>query len=479
MVFSSIIFLCAFLPIVCIGYFLLPKRLRNMWLLLLSLLFYAYGEPVYICIMVFSTVFDYTNGRIIDYCKKHGKKWDKYILVLSVVGNLGMLGYFKYTDFLLSTLNQLLGSQFSLLSLALPIGISFYTFQTMSYTIDVYLGKVQCQKNFVDFSMYVCLFPQLIAGPIVKYSCVEKQLQNRSVTIANVANGFSRFTIGLGKKVLLANQAGALYEQMKSLTDGDWSMSVAWLAAISYMFQIYFDFSGYSDMAIGLGKMFGFTFPENFYYPYEAKSITEFWRRWHMTLSGWFREYVYIPLGGNKKGWKRQIINLFIVWFLTGLWHGAGWNFVVWGMYYFLFLVLEKGIWQIFKKKQNQDKRCGKKKNSLAALWKHTYTLLVVLFGWVLFSCEKTEQLLSMLKAMVGNGVKISSPIGVYSWTNTILFFILLAIGATSLPKKIADHVVPTVWKEPLYYLYSCFLLVVSIAFLVRGSYNPFLYFRF
>lgn len=198
-----------------------------------------------------------------------------------------------------------------------------------------------------------------------------------------------------------------------------------------------------------------------------------------MTLSGWFREYVYIPLGGNKKGWKRQIINLFIVWFLTGLWHGAGWNFVVWGMYYFLFLVLEKGIWQIFKKKQNQDKRCGKKENSLAALWKHTYTLLVVLFGWVLFSCEKTEQLLSMLKAMVGNGVKISSPIGVYSWTNTILFFILLAIGATSLPKKIADHVVPTVWKEPLYYLYSCFLLVVSIAFLVRGSYNPFLYFRF
>lgn len=479
MVFSSIVFLCMFLPIVCIGYFLLPKQLRNIWLLVFSLAFYAYGEPVYICIMAFSTVFDYANGRMIDYCKRKGKRWAKAVLVLSIVGNLGMLGYFKYTDFLLGSINQITGSDFSLLSLALPIGISFYTFQTMSYTIDVYLGKVQCQKNFVDFAMYVCFFPQLIAGPIVKYSCVEQQLKNRKVTMEMVAQGFSRFSIGLGKKVLLANQAGALYEQIKGFQNGDWSMAVAWLGAISYMFQIYFDFSGYSDMAIGLGKIFGFTFPENFKYPYEAKSITEFWRRWHMTLSGWFREYVYIPLGGNKKGWKRQIVNLFIVWFLTGLWHGAGWNFIIWGLYYFFFLILEKGIWNLMGKRQGEKKSYGKIAIILGNLWKHGYTLVVVWFGWVLFCCEKTDDLLVMVKAIFGIGVPIWSPAGQYSWLNALPFLLVLCIASTSLPQKIAKHVVPNAGKEPILYVYSCLLLVACMAFLIRGSYNPFLYFRF
>ena len=479
MVFSSIVFLCMFLPIVCIGYFLLPKQLRNIWLLVFSLLFYAYGEPIYICIMAFSTIFDYANGRAIAYCKRKGKKWAKAVLVLSIVGNLGMLGYFKYTDFLLGSINQMTGSNFALLSLALPIGISFYTFQTMSYTIDVYLGKVQCQKNFIDFAMYVCFFPQLIAGPIVKYSCVEHQLKNRNVTWEMAAQGLSRFSIGLGKKVLLANQAGALYEQIKGFQDGDWSMAVAWLGAISYMFQIYFDFSGYSDMAIGLGKIFGFTFPENFNYPYEAKSITEFWRRWHMTLSGWFREYVYIPLGGNKKGWKRQIVNLFIVWFLTGLWHGAGWNFVIWGLYYFFFLILEKGIWNLLGKRKGEKKSHGKIVGILGSLWQHGYTLVIVLFGWVLFCCEKTDELLVMVKAIFGIGVPVWSPVGKFSWLNALPFLLVLCIASTSLPQKIAKRVVPNAAKETLLYVYSCLLFVACMAFLIRGSYNPFLYFRF
>ena len=469
MVFSSIVFLCMFLPIVCISYFLLPKQLRNIWLLVFSLLFYAYGEPIYICIMAFSTIFDYANGRAIDYCKRKGKKWAKAVLVLSIVGNLGMLGYFKYTDFLLGSINQMTGSDFSLLSLALPIGISFYTFQTMSYTIDVYLGKVQCQKNFVDFAMYVCFFPQLIAGPIVKYSCVEHQLKNRNVTLEMAAQGLSRFSIGLGKKVLLANQAGALYEQIKGFQDGDWSMAVAWLGAISYMFQIYFDFSGYSDMAIGLGSMFGFSFPENFKHPYESKSITEFWRRWHISLGTWFKEYVYIPLGGNRKGFGRQILNISIVWLLTGLWHGAYGNFVVWGIYYGILLMIEKLLWKpVF--------------SGLPSFFMHLYTMFFVILGWGIFSWQDMADGTNYFKTLFGISGNFVNREAMYLLSSYLILLVIAIIGSVSLLRTCINRFFlpeKTMRREVCGMLFVVVVFILSVALLVNSSYNPFLYFRF
>ena len=300
------------------------------------------------------------------------------MLVLSVVGNLGILCFFKYTDFALETINRLAGTQFGLLQLALPIGISFYTFQTMSYTIDVYRGETPAQHNIISFGMYVCLFPQLIAGPIVRYKEVQKEVDGRKTTISGAVHGLQRFLTGLAKKVLLANQIGALWDYIKGLGNADMSTALAWLGAIAFTFQIYFDFSGYSDMAIGLGEMFGFHFPENFDHPYESKSITEFWRRWHITLSTWFREYLYIPLGGNRKGAARQIINLFIVWFLTGLWHGAGWNFILWGLYYFVLLVLEKLVLRRVLAR-------------LPAIIQHLYTLFFVVVGWVIFEIGRAS----------------------------------------------------------------------------------------
>lgn len=324
MVFSSIVFLCIFFPAVITFYYLCPVRARNLFLLLSSLLFYAWGEPKYIWIMLFSTVFDYCNGRLLEYCQSKGQNriYGKIVLAVSVIGNLGILCFFKYTDFFLTALNSITGSSFPLLGLALPIGISFYTFQTMSYTIDVYRGIVPAQHNLISFGMYVSMFPQLIAGPIVRYSDIQKEVDVRHASGVLCAHGMQRFLIGLGKKVLLANQIGQLWNEIYRLQVQDMSAALAWLGAACYTFQIYFDFSGYSDMAIGLGEMFGFHYPENFHYPYESKSITEFWRRWHMTLSGWFREYVYIPLGGSRKGRARQAANLFLVWLLTGFWHG-------------------------------------------------------------------------------------------------------------------------------------------------------------
>lgn len=343
MVFSSLTFLCIFLPIVVILYGIFPVKWRNFLLLAASLVFYAWGEPRYILIMLFSTVFDYINGRLIEYYDMQQKqKAKKRVVMVSIVGNLGILAFFKYTDMLIVSWNQITASNLSLLKIALPIGISFYTFQTMSYTIDVYRGLVKAQRNLISFGMYVCMFPQLIAGPIVRYQTIADQIDKRKENNAVWVAGMQRFILGLAKKVILANQIGRLWEEISTTQMTQLSTAGAWLGAIAYTFQIYFDFSGYSDMAIGLGKMFGFTFPENFKHPYESKSITEFWRRWHITLSTWFREYVYIPLGGNRKGLKRQIVNLLIVWFLTGLWHGASWNFVLWGLYYFVLLVIEK-----------------------------------------------------------------------------------------------------------------------------------------
>ena len=468
MVFSSMIFLCVFLPVVLLVYFLLPKQSRNLWLLLASLFFYAWGEPRYILIMLFSTVFDYCNGRVIAYATDKGKHdtWGRAVLALSVAGNLGILCFFKYTDFVLENVNRLMGTQLGLLHLALPIGISFYTFQTMSYTIDVYRGETPVQKNIISFGMYVCLFPQLIAGPIVRYRDVQREIDAREVTLGGVAGGLQRFVIGLAKKVLLANQIGALWDYIKALDGADMSMALAWLGALAFTFQIYFDFSGYSDMAIGLGQVFGFHFPENFNYPYESKSITEFWRRWHMTLGTWFREYVYIPLGGNRKGAARQIVNLFIVWFLTGLWHGAGWNFIFWGLYYFLLLVLEKYVLRRVLER-------------LPAVFRHLYTMFFVIVGWVIFACDEPVLLVRYLKTLFGIGAPVGNALALYEWDMQAPFLCILLLAVTAIPARIGRQLTQEEQRSPMLMVYTAVLLVLSLAFLVSGSYNPFLYFRF
>lgn len=475
MVFSSIVFLCIFFPAVVILYYTCPKRLRNFFLLLASLLFYAWGEPRYIVIMLFSTIFDYCNGRFLEYFISKGRKhtMGRLVLIISVIGNLGILCFFKYTDFAVTIINSVAGTDYSLLGLALPIGISFYTFQTMSYTIDVYRGNVTAQHNLISFGMYVCMFPQLIAGPIVRYSDIQNEINTRKTSISLCASGMQRFLLGLGKKVLLANQIGALWDEISSLQTGDLSMALAWLGALSYTFQIYFDFSGYSDMAIGLGEMFGFHFPENFNYPYESKSITEFWRRWHMTLSGWFREYVYIPLGGNQKGPARQIFNLLIVWFLTGLWHGAGWNFILWGLYFFVLLTLEKlFLLNVL--------------NRLPSFLQRLYALFLIVLGWVIFACEDLSKLKSYIKMLAGIGVPAVNRLALYEWTSHAVFLVILAAASTSMMKKAAEKVsqkfpMPA-GQAVLFWLKStwCMLILVcSMAMLVSGSYNPFLYFRF
>lgn len=468
MVFSSLFFLCVFLVVVFVVSICLPKRLRNLWLLLASLFFYAWGEPRYILIMLFSTVFDYLNGLAIGAATKRGRHdtLGKAVLVLSVAGNLGILCYFKYTDFAISTINCLAGTQLGLLQLALPIGISFYTFQTMSYTIDVYRGEAQIQRNIISFGMYVCLFPQLIAGPIVRYQDIQNEVDARVTTPEGIARGLMRFLTGLAKKVLLANQIGELWETVAAAGAADMSMALAWLGALAFTFQIYFDFSGYSDMAIGLGEMFGFHFPENFDHPYEAASITDFWRRWHMTMGTWFREYVYIPLGGNRKGTARQILNLLIVWFLTGLWHGAGWNFVCWGLYYFVLLVMEKYVLRRFLER-------------IPALFRHILTLFFVVVGWVIFACEDLVQLGGYLKALFGIGVPFGNALAAYEWDIQLPFLLLLAAAATSIPARLAKRLSGDELQMPLQMAYTVILLVLSLAFLVSGSYNPFLYFRF
>lgn len=476
MVFSSIAFMCFFLPAVLVLYCLCPVKLRNGLLFVVSLFFYAWGEPVYILIMLFSTVFDYCNGRALEYVSS--PRLRKGILILSIIGNLGILCFFKYTNFVLGTVGALSGQAMPVLRLALPIGISFYTFQTMSYTIDVYRKKIKAQNNIIVFGMYVSMFPQLIAGPIVRYSAVEGQLDNRQLVSGDMALGMQRFLFGLAKKVLLANQIGTLWTEIsgqKTLT-----VAGAWLGAISFTFQIYFDFSGYSDMAIGLGQIFGFRFPENFAHPYESKSITEFWRRWHMTLSEWFKEYLYIPLGGNRRSFKRQLFNLFVVWSLTGLWHGASWNYLLWGIFFFVLLMIEKAfLLHVLKGLQN---------------WVcHVYTMFFVVVGWTVFANESMGKMGRYLLAMFGGNGALYDDTAIYQWYTHLPMLLIMAVGATTLPKRLihkAWHRLSdregSVWnryKEPIRFavvgLFTFLLLGISLAFLVSGSYNPFLYFRF
>ena len=458
MVFSSFVFLLVFLPIVLILYYLCPAKLRNVILLFASLIFYAWGEPVYVLIMLFSTVFDYTNGRLIEKFKSQDRNGAaKGVLIVDMCGNLAILGFFKYTDFILGTINSLSGAGISLLKIALPIGISFYTFQTMSYTIDVYRGVVPAQKNILNFATYVVLFPQLIAGPIVQYKTIGKELESRKVTVDDFAQGAFRFTVGFAKKVILAN---SIYGVWTSISQSqNISMATAWLGAIAFTFNIYFDFCGYSDMAIGLGRMFGFHFLENFNYPYMANSVTDFWRRWHISLSSWFKEYVYIPLGGNRKGMGMQIRNILIVWALTGLWHGASWNFVLWGLYYGLLLMLEK----LFLLKGL---------NKCPALIRHIYTMFIVVIGWTIFAQTDFGQLATYLKRMFGIGTALIDTDFLYYFSCNAVLLAVLAFCSIDHRKWLKKF-------ELLRIPAMIILLLVSFAFLVGGSYNPFLYFRF
>ncbi len=457
MVFASPLFLCLFFPVVLAGNFLLralpervlrgrgspadaarrKNRLCNAWLLLCSLVFYGWEEPKFLLLMAATAALDYGAGLLIGCARRREKRaLARSALIVTLTANIGCLAFFKYAGFLAQSLLNLLTSlghapantsPFDfLISLALPIGISFYTFQTLSYVIDVYRGKVAPQRNFLDFFTYVALFPQLIAGPIVRYTDVERDLTARRITVPEAAEGVCRFCVGLSKKAILANSAGALCEALKSYADiGSFTCLMAWTASLSYFFQIYFDFSGYSDMAIGMGQMLGFRFPENFRYPYEARSITDFWRRWHITLSSWFREYLYIPLGGNRRGLARQILNLLIVWSLTGLWHGAGWNFLLWGLYFFAFLLIEK----LFLL------RALERPGRLRALAAHAYALTVVFFGWVIFAGAPGEMsFAAMLRALFGVGVPASSPMSFYYLRTALPLLLVCALASTHLP---------------------------------------------
>ena len=467
MVFSSLTFLLFFLPTVLLVYYAVPRRAKNAVLFLFSLIFYAWGEPVYVVLMLFSTVLDYSCGRLVEKYRGTGKQ--KLGLILSICGNLGLLFFFKYTDFLIGTVNGLLGTSIPQLGLPLPIGISFYTFQTMSYTIDVYRGEAKLQRNILSFGAYVALFPQLIAGPIVRYHDVAEQLDGRVHSFDKFGDGAKRFVTGLGKKVLLANNIGLLWSAISKTEAASLTTLAAWLGLIAFGFQIYFDFSGYSDMAIGLGKMLGFDFPENFNYPYIAKSVTEFWRRWHISLGTWFRDYVYIPLGGNRKGLALQLRNVALVWLLTGFWHGASWNYVLWGLYFGLLLICEK----LF---------LGKRLEKAPAFVGHVYTLFAVLTSWVLFAFEDLGAGLAYCRVLFGGGAGFSNSAALYQLLSYLPLLAVCAVSAVPLMKTLYGKLTERCGEGLLLTADAVRVLglaLLSMAYLISGSYNPFLYFRF
>ncbi|MBQ0041485.1 MAG: MBOAT family protein [Clostridiales bacterium] len=466
MLFSSIFFIFVFLPITAGVYYLMPEnrmKMRNIWLLILSLIFYSWGEPVYVFLMIFSAAFNYFMAILIDREKDYSRK-PKAALTFTVVINLLILGFFKYWGFLVGTINSITGLGIREVELALPIGISFYTFQALSYIFDVYHGKVKVQTDPIKVALYLAFFPQLIAGPIVNYADIQKQFDKRTVNAKKFGEGAERFILGLGKKVILANNFGAMFTEICALGDDRFSCLTAWVGIIGYTLQIYFDFSGYSDMAIGLARMFGFELKENFNYPYISKSITDFWRRWHISLGSWFRDYLYIPLGGNRCSRNRHIANIFIVWALTGLWHGASWNFVAWGVYYGLILILEKYV-------------IGDKIAKMPAAIQHVYTLLIVIIGWTFFSITDTSEMFRYLGMMVGVGGDIANTTTLYFIKSNALLLIASIAACTPLPieefRKFEKEK-PTIGLIAL----MC-IFIVSVAYLVFGSYNPFLYFRF
>lgn len=462
MVFSSLFFMFVFLPVVLAAYYLVPKRFKNGCLFVFSLVFYAWGEPVYILLMLFSILFSFVFGRLVGSAKT--RRAQKAALVISICVDLGLLSFFKYAGFLAGTVNGLTGLSIPLPNVTLPIGISFYTFESISYVVDIYRGDAPAQKNMVDFGTYLSLFPHLIAGPIIRYRDLASQLQNRCESLENFTEGCRRFSLGLFKKVLLADQLSQLVDKVQFF--GSPSMLSAWLGALAFTFQIYFDFSGYSDMAIGLGRMFGFTLPENFNLPYLSQSAAEFWRRWHMTLGGWFREYLYIPLGGNRCSVLKNVRNLAIVWVLTGLWHGASWNFAFWGGYWGLLIICEKLFLQ-------------KWLDRIPAFFRWLYAFLAATVGWVFFSHTDIPQAFRMVAAMFGHA-PAADQLGVYSLITYGLILLIAAFGCSPLPARIArrlregGRVGRAVWCAG----FVC-MFVASIAFVVTGSYSPFLYFRF
>ena len=462
MLFSGIPFLYYFLPAVLILYFAVPRKLKNSVLLVFSLLFYAWGEPKYIILMLISIASGYILGLLIE--KFHDKFLSKLFLALSVIISIGFLAYFKYADFFISNFNSITGISLPLLKIALPIGISFYTFQILSYTIDVYRKDVPAQKNPITLATYIALFPQLIAGPIVRYSDVCDQLDNRTHSLSMTASGVSRFICGLSKKVLIANALGELCDIFRASNEK--TVLFYWIYAISFCLHIYFDFSGYSDMAIGLGSIFGFNFIENFNYPYISKSIREFWRRWHISLGSWFRDYVYIPMGGNRVSKLRWFFNIFTVWLLTGFWHGAAWNFIVWGLYFAVFLIFEKLFLSKLLKK--------------AKWFTHVYVLFFVMISFVIFNATNLTEAMQYIGGLFGaNTPAFISEETIYYFKSYAVILILAIIGATPLPKKIFDKVKDTKVISAIHPIVLTVLLIMITAYLVDGSFNPFLYFRF
>ena len=474
MLFSSLEFLFLFMLVTMPLYFLCPLRWRNIVLLAVSLIFYGWGEPVYMFLMMFTIAVDYFFGMLVEKYSDNPKK-KKLMLVLAIVINLGILGFFKYADFIINNIRLTPGLGFiKPMGLGLPIGISFYTFQALSYVIDIYRADAKAQKNIVNFGAYVTLFPQLIAGPIVRYKDVDDQLTSRTHSVTLAASGVRTFIAGLCKKVLLANVAGELWRSYSLLPQGELSVLGAWFGIICYSFQLYFDFSGYSDMAIGLGKIFGFRFLENFDYPYIAKSITEFWRRWHISLSSWFREYVYIPLGGNRCGVARTYINLFTVWLLTGIWHGANWNFVLWGVYYAVLLIIEKAF-------------LGKLIAKLPAFFGHIYALFFIVIGWLIFVFDASEAHLTLsegmryLGTMFGaGGAPLITSADVWDFVRSgvlmfVMIFAALPVGRKAFWSAYEKHK----WVHYAASAGCVIMLLVCIAYLVDSTFNPFLYFRF
>ncbi len=467
MLFSSISFLYLFLPIACLLYFISPKKYRNYTLVLLSVFFYFFGEPIYVLLLLFSSISDYCHSLYIE--RYRGTKKAKYALVSSIVINLGMLFFFKYLNFFIATINTLGGLSIPLQHIPLPIGISFFTFQTMSYSIDVYRGTIKAERNFVTLASFVTLFPQLIAGPIVRYSDIEEELQSRNTNLDTYYSGIRRFILGLAQKVIIANSLGEFVEIFKH--SNDQSTLFFWAYAAAFSLQIYFDFAAYSNMAIALGKLLGFSFPENFNYPFISRSITEFWQRWHMTLSLWFRDYLYIPLGGNKKGVARQIVNIVIVWSITGLWHGAQYNFILWGMYFAILLVVEKFILRNALLK-------------LPRVFQHLYLLFVLAFSFVIFDSNSLSEISYYVSGLLGlDGLPFLSYEAAYYISSYAVVFLLACLFATPLPKqwykrletKRYSKEILTVLETPL----MAVLLILSTAYIVDGSFNPFLYFRF
>jgi alginate O-acetyltransferase complex protein AlgI len=456
MVFSSLIFIFRFLPVFIAVYYITPYKYKNLCILIFSLFFYSFGEPKYFPIMISSIIIDYIVSILIQRNFKNKAKC-KVLLLVSIIFNMGILIYFKYANFFIENINLLFKSSIDKISLTLPLGISFYTFQTLSYTIDVYKGKVEAEKNIIDFGAFVSLFPQLIAGPIVKYSDINKEIKNRSINMSNFELGLEEFIIGLSKKVLIANNIGMLWSEISSKDLINISTPLAWLGIIAFSFQIYFDFSGYSSMAIGLGKMIGFNFPINFNFPYISRSITEFWRRWHITLGSWFKEYVYIPLGGNKVNKIRVFLNLLIVWFLTGFWHGAEYTFILWGLYFFTLIYIEKIFLGETLKRH--------------VIFSHLYTIFFLIIGWCIFAITDIATLGIYINKMFTWDFKSD---WIYYIRNYFIVIILCIISSTPLVLKIYNKM-----NKVIKSLIIVLLFMLSIAYLVDSSYNPFLYFRF